>query len=456
MNRIGWTMLVTACLAFALSAHAQRTDDSSAITVIQGATVIDGISSAPIKDAVIVVEGDTIRNIGKRGSFQIPSNARTINAAGKTIIPGIFNDHGHIAMVEGFETKPANYNRARLQRDANTYLYYGVTNMLSLGMDREAMVGLKADQRSGKADGARIYSAGLGFAAKDGWEPEGVKDINRPTTTEEARVLVRKEVQKGDDIIKIWVDDDYGRLPKITPELYGAIIDEAHRNGKKVFAHLIKLEDARELVRRGLDALAHSIRDNEVDAEYIKLAKEKGVTQVADLVGHRASIDYAEGAAFLRDPGLPGLFPPEVLRTLATKDYQQKFATSPTLARTRREYDLAAKNMIKLAAAGIPIVVGTDSGDVGHFQGLWEHREMELMVKAGLTPMQAIRAATINGARLLGVDKRLGSLEAGKVADFIVLNADPLSDITNTLKIDSVWMNGRQVDRNSLKSYPLG
>jgi len=283
-----------------------------------------------------------------------------------------------------------------------------------------------------------------------------VKDINRPTTTEEARVLVRKEVQKGDDIIKIWVDDDYGRLPKITPELYGAIIDEAHRNGKKVFAHLIKLEDARELVRRGLDALAHSIRDNEVDAEYIKLAKEKGVTQVADLVGHRASIDYAEGAAFLRDPGLPGLFPPEVLRTLATKDYQQKFATSPTLARTRREYDLAAKNMIKLAAAGIPIVVGTDSGDVGHFQGLWEHREMELMVKAGLTPMQAIRAATINGARLLGVDKRLGSLEAGKVADFIVLNADPLSDITNTLKIDSVWMNGRQVDRNSLKSYPLG
>jgi imidazolonepropionase-like amidohydrolase len=394
-------------------------------------------------------------------------------------MPGLFNLHGHVAMVEGWESKPENYNRSRLQRDANVYLYYGVTNMLSLGMDRQPMVAFKADQRAGKAGGARLYSAGLGFAALNGFVPEGNKDINRPTTPTEARILVQQEVKKGDDVIKIWVDDGYGRIPKLSPELYGVIIDEAHKYNRKVCAHMRTLDDAKELIRRGVDMLAHSVRDKEVDAEFLKLAKEKGIILDPDLVGHNADIAYAEGAQFLNDPGLPGLFPPDVLTTLATKefqrkiangwgrgngsgidpaigDYDQEIATSRLLARTRKEYGVAFENLSKIAAAGVPIVVGTDSGRTGHFQGLWEHREMELLVKAGLTPMQAIQAGTINGARFLGVDRKLGSIEPGKVADFIVLDADPLADISNTRKIDSVWMKGKQVNREALKSYPTG
>lgn len=445
-----FTVVLMTVLAWTLCQAAQRSEVASGVTVIEGATVIDGVSTTPIRDAILVMEGDTIRNVGKRGSFQPPSNARTIHAAGKTIIPGIFNLHGHIGMVEGMETKVEHYTRQRVQRDANVYLYYGVTHMISLGMDREPMVGLQADQRAGKASGARLYSAGLGFAAKDGWEPEGVKDVNRPTTPEEARALVQKELKKGVAVIKVWVDDRFGEIPKIRPELYGAVIAEAHRNNVRVLAHVKLLEDAKELIRRGVDGLAHSVRDKEVDAEFLKLAKDKGITQIATLVGHNAGIAYAEGAPFLSDPGLPVLFSPLVLRTMGSKEYQQRVANAPTFARSRAEFEVAFKNLAKVAAAGIPIAVGTDSGQPGRFQGLWEHREMELLVKAGLSPMQAIQAATINGARFLRVDQQYGTLAPGKIADFIVLNADPLSDITNSRKIEAVWMNGRPVDRAAL------
>ena len=138
------------------------------------------------------------------------------------------------------------------------------------------------------------------------------------------------------------------------------------------------------------------------------------------------------------------------METVGSKEYQERLANSPDIGRWRREYEIAANNAAKVAAAGIPIAVGTDSGGPGRFQGLWEHREMELLVKAGLTPIEAIQAATVNGAKFLGVEDRYGTLAPGKVADFIVLNANPLSDITNSRKIDAVWMNGKPVDRAAL------
>ena len=265
--------------------------------------------------------------------------------------------------------------------------------------------------------------------------------------------MVRKELEKQPDVIKIWVDDRLGELPKITPELYGAIIDEAHQNNVTVLAHMFYLEDAKELMRRGLDALAHSVRDKEVDEEFLALAKENGVTQVATLVGHYGNQTFPEDTSFLDDPGVPLMVPADALETLRSKEYQNKQAQSPTRERSRRHYETALKNAAKVAAAGIPIAIGTDSSGVGRVQGLWEHREMEHLVKAGLTPMEAIQAATMNGAKLLGVEDKYGSLEPGKVADLIVLNANPLSDITNSLNIDAVWMNGKPVNRAGLAGY---
>ena len=450
-----WHSIIVLSAVFSLAScqPAQQTDPALEITVIEGATVIDGVSDTPIEDAVIVIAGDTIQSIGSRGSVEPPPGARTIDATGKTILPGIFNLHGHVAMSEGFDRRMDNYTRERVQRDANSYLYYGVTHSVSLGLDQEPMPGFQADQRAGLAGGARLYSAGLGFAAMDGWEPAGVEEINRPTTPEEARAMVQQELAKGSDVLKIWVDDRLGELPKITPELYGAIIDEAHRNNLKVLAHMFYLEDAKELMRRGLDALAHSVRDQEVDEEFLALAKETGVTQVTTLIGHYGNLTFPQDTSYLDDPGVPLMIPADALETLRSEEYQNEMAAGPGMERSRGFYETALKNAAAVAAAGIPIAVGTDSSGASRVQGLWEHREMEHMVKAGLTPMQAIQAATVNGARMLGVEDKYGTLQPGKVADLIVLDANPLSDITNSRKIDAVWMNGQPVDRAALAGY---
>ena len=450
-----WHSIIVLSVVFFLAScqPAQQTDPAPEITVIEGATVIDGVSDTPIEDAVIVIAGDTIQSIGSRGSVEPPPGARTIDATGKTILPGIFNLHGHVAMSEGFDRRMDNYTRERVQRDANSYLYYGVTHSVSLGLDQEPMMGFQADQRAGLAGGARLYSAGLGFAAMDGWEPAGVEEINRPTTPEEARAMVQQELAKGSDVLKIWVDDRLGELPKITPELYGAIIDEAHRNNLKVLAHMFYLEDAKELMRRGLDALAHSVRDKEVDEEFLALAKETGVTQVTTLIGHYGNLTFSQDTSYLDDPGVPLMIPADALETLRSEEYQNEMAAGPGMERSRGFYETALKNAAAVAAAGIPIAVGTDSSGASRVQGLWEHREMEHMVKAGLTPMQAIQAATVNGARMLGVEDKYGTLQPGKVADLIVLDANPLSDITNSRKIDAVWMNGQPVDRAALAGY---
>ena len=193
-----------------------------------------------------------------------------------------------------------------------------------------------------------------------------------------------------------------------------------------------------------------------MDEEFLALAKVNGVTQVATLVGHYGNLTYPQDTSFLDDPGVPLMVPADALETLRSKEYQNQQAQSPTRERSRRQYETALKNTAAIAAAGIPIAIGTDSSGASRVQGLWEHREMEHLVKAGLTPMQAIQAATANGAKLLGVDDKYGTLEPGKVADFVVLNANPLSDITNSLQIDAVWMDGKPVNRAALGHYGSG
>jgi imidazolonepropionase-like amidohydrolase len=444
-------LLAAAALGVALAWTGGIGAQTGATTIVEGARIIDAVSSAPIDDAVIEIQDGAIRHIGKRGSFAIPSGATRVSLAGKTIIPGLFNVHVHIGKSASDEYSSGT-GVSQVQRVANRHLYYGVTHIMSLGLDGPEMDAFQAEQRAGRTTGAHVSFAGYGFSAKSGWTPKQLQggDLHRPTTTEDARAMVRQEIARTVDVIKIWEDDSHGELPKFSPELYGAIIDEAHKNGRKVFTHMFMLEDAKELMRRGLDVLAHSVRDKEVDDEYLRLAKEKHVTQITGLVGHGAEFVYTERPAFLDDPGLPRLYAKSLLTMVGSAEYEKKIADNPALAVVRREFAIAQKNVSKVAAAGIPIAIGTDAGAPGNFHGLWDHREMELLVKAGLTPLQALQAATINGARVLGMDQRFGSLQAGKAADFVVLSADPLADITNTRKIDAVWVGGRPVDRAAL------
>ncbi|OFV95875.1 MAG: hypothetical protein A3F68_01035 [Acidobacteria bacterium RIFCSPLOWO2_12_FULL_54_10] len=449
-------------LSVVIPSHAQQVGTSSPVTVIQGATLIDPVAGTSIPDSVIVIEGQNIKQIGNANNFKVPTGARVIDATGKTILPGMFSLHGHVGRSEGLESGQQFYNRERIQRDANAYLYYGITHMISLGLDWDPMYGFLADQRAGKVGGAHLYTGGLGFAAIGGWKPGGVEEINRPGNAQEGRELVRRALQKKPDVIKLWVDDQGGKLPNLSPEIYGAIIDEAHKNNVKVLVHLYALDEAKELMRRHVDALAHSIRDKEVDEEFLQLAKDNKVTQLTTLVGHYGDLAYAERKTdFLDDPGLPILFQDVVLQRLRERRArtQQNPELGAVLADTylapiRDQFEMALKNTAKINAAGIPIAIGTDSGGPTQFPGLWEHREMELLVRAGLTPMQAIQAATINGARFLGLEKKYGSLEPGKAADFVILQADPLTDITNSRKIEQVWMNGKPVEREKLTLKP--
>jgi imidazolonepropionase-like amidohydrolase len=437
-------------LSFLLAYCSPQSRTASGVVVLEGATVIDGVSSAAIEDAVLVVEGDRIRSVGTRGSVEVPSGATRINAAGKTILPGLISLHGHVGRTEGIEANEEYFNRARIERDADAYLYYGLTHVLSLGHDREAIFEFLADQRAGKTTGARLYTAGLGFGAKNGWPANPY--VHRPTSAEEAREMAQGELANRPGFLKLWVDDRLGQSPAFPPEVYGPIIEEARQQGVRVTAHVYYLADANELMRRGVAALAHSVQDREVDEEFLRLAKQNDVVQILTLSGIRKNVDYVENPDFLADAGLRVLFPAPVLQVFGSKAYRDGLAKQFNLDLIRRQSEVAAKNAKKIADAGIPIAVGTDSGLVGSFPGLWEHRELELLVEAGLTPMQALQAATITGARFLGVDRDYGSLEPGKVADFVILSANPLADMTRTRQMEAVWMNGKQVDRSALAS----
>lgn len=300
-----------------------------------------------------------------------------------------------------------------------------------------------------------MYTAGFGFSPPDGWLLDN-PFLNRPSNPDEARTMVQGEAAKGVDLIKLWVDDGRGRLPQFSPEVSGAIIEEAHAQGLQVLVHLYALEEAKELIRRGVDGLAHSIRDRPVDEEFLTLARERGIIALPALVGHGANLAYADGPDFLDDPALPLLFADSVLEIMGSREYQEGLASAPNLAQTRQDYAIAAANVLRMHEAGIPLGIGTDSGPPGRFQGLWEHREMELLVDAGISPMEAIRAATLNGARFLGIQDDYGSIEAGKVADLVILDADPLDDIRNSRRIHQVWMAGRPVDRGTGAPSPGG
>ncbi len=447
---------VFAVIAFSIVYSAAA---NTAPVVILGARVIDTAELTVLEDAVLVIEEPLIRAVGTRGNVVIPEGATVIDARGKTIMPGMFDLHVHVGFAEGLEAGPRFYNRQRIQRDANWALYFGVMHLVSLGFDRDDVFDVRNRQRAGSGSGARLYVAGSGFTPEGGWKPplptgSIVLDqwLNIPNTPRRAREMVREEAARGVDVIKIWIDDMGGEVVKFSPEFYGAIIDEAHRAGLKVAAHAVNLEDGKELIRRGTDALAHSVRDQAVDDAFLQLAKAKNITQMATLSSTRYTVDYAAGtASYLDEEDVKALLADDQLEALKSAEYRDQLKLKAQ--RRKLERELVFENIRKAADAGIQIVVGTDAGgSSGRFHGLANHLELEDLVSAGLTPLEAIQAATLNGANFLGVDHMFGSLAAGKVADFVVLTADPLADITNSRTIEAVWMNGKRIDRRALAS----
>lgn len=394
-----------------------------------GARLIDGSGSTPLENSVIVIDGGEIVAVGEAGSVEIPSGVATIDVRGRTIIPGLINTHGHVGDVRGLRS--GQYSRDNVLDQLGLYARYGVTTVVSLGDDREEGVRVRDEQAADSTlDRARLFVAG---------------PVLDPDTPEEAAEQVARIAAMDVDWAKIRVDPGLGTGTAMAPEIFEAVITEAHRAGLPVAVHVVELADAKAVVAAGADFVAHSIRDLPLDDEFIALLRERRICLSPTLTRELSTFVYGARPDFFDDPFFLRDADPAVLAELEDPERQRRTRESEAAIHWRAQLPLAMSNLKMLSEAGARIAMGTDSGVAGRFQGYFEHLELEMMVEAGLTPMQVIVAATGDAARCVGLDAALGTIEPGRRADFVVLESNPLDDIVNTRTIESVWINGESV-----------
>jgi imidazolonepropionase-like amidohydrolase len=441
----------------ALSACATPPEPASTATYFHGMRLLPGGDAAPFESAAMVVDEGGIVAVGPADSVEAPAGAARVDLSGRTVMPLLHSLHVHVGYVKDNVMAAENYTRNSIVDDLNRHLHYGVGSVLVVGSDvGEAAFAIRDEQKQGSLGGARLFTVGRGITSVEGWPTQipAMKDAPQQVATEEeARLAVRALAEQKVDAVKIWVDDGAGKIAKISPELSRAVIDEAKTHGLRVVAHVFYLEDAKMLVDAGVAGLIHSIRDREVDDELAAAMKDKGVYYVPTLSAHQSAIGYAEEADWVGEPSMRETVPAAIVESLTSDEFVESQKASPTLPATREQYALALSNLRKLSEAGVPIGLGTDSGTPSRFPGFFEHREIELMVEAGLTPQQAIAAATTSSAEFLGLE---GALVSGNDASFLVLRSDPLAGIRATRDIEAVYRKGEKIDRErtSIRTNP--
>jgi len=411
---------------------------AAATFVMTGARVIDGTGRAPFENATLLVQDGRVGAVGGPGAVAIPAGATRIDVSGKTIVPGFINAHGHLS--NGDETLPP---RVRILQQLGLFARYGVTTVYTMGGygDRaREIVQVRDERHPSAADGARVYVSATVVS----------------NSVEEARQSVDSAVAMKVDFIKTRMNRNqmndmataYKRAKDMEPEVYRAVIEQAHKHGLRVLAHVYMLDDAKGLVGAGLDVVGHAVRDQDVDEAFISDLKRRNVGYIATMARDLAEFEYETTPAYFADPfflrGLP--FIRKDMDELMNPAAQEKVRTGRLAVVIKKALQQNMRNLKLLSEAGVAIAMGTDSGTgVGQWAGYSEHVELELMTRAGLTPMQALVSATGGAARVTKLDQHLGTLQPGKWADFIVLAANPLTDIRHTRKIDSVWIGGRRL-----------
>jgi imidazolonepropionase-like amidohydrolase len=400
-NRYAAAAIACLVAGFATAVGAQ-------VTAYEGARLITG-DGRVVEKAVLVIDGARIAGAGAADTVRIPDGARRVDVAGKTLMPMIIDTHVHLSP-----------QREAIVRDLKLRAYYGVSAVLSMGTDSIESIEFRGKTIPGAA---RFLTAGRGITMP---EPGRTTVPHWVTNEESARKAVAQLAADKVDIVKIWVDTRDGKYKKLTPEIYGPIIDEAHKHGLRVSAHIFDLEDAKGLIRAGLDAFAHGVRDKDIDDELVAMFRERPNLVLTPNLPFRG---VKRDLSWLR-PSLPAA------------ELEKLEANNSDRPEAQQFFGIQARNLAKLNAAGARITLGTDGNT--HWAA---HEEMADMVAAGMTPMQVIVAATRNSAEFLRLSDA-GTLEAGKSADFIVLDANPLDDITNTRRISAVVLRGEVVDRS--------
>lgn len=414
------------------------------VKVLRNFTLIDGSGRQPLAGAAMILDAGRIVWVGPVAQLQAPSGAQTVDLTGKYVMPGIINLHGHLGNTVDLTQDAKFFTRENVEKNLETYASYGVTAVLSMGTDQDLIFQIRDRQRAGRPSMTRVFTAGQGFIFQGGYG--GIAGVNQGVSSAgEVDAAVAAQARKRVDIVKFWMDDELGRFPKMPYPIAKAIIDSAHRRRLRVTAHIFYLQDARQLADYGVDGLAHSVRDKPIDQALIETMKKRGVWQMAATLSREASMFvYAGTPAFLSDPFFTRGVSPAAIQTLRSPAYRESISSGPHFKEYPAFLETAKKNLKALVDASVKYGFGTDTGPPGRFPGYFEHWEMELMVEAGLTPMQVLTAATRNAAEFLGA-KDLGTLERSKWADLIVLDRNPLDDIRNTRTIDAVYIAGNRV-----------
>ena len=437
------------CGAFTKAKNARVSN----IVLFKNATLIDGNGGTPADHTDLLVQNELITALGHNLHA---AGAQEIDMTGKTVMPALISAHVHVGTLNGTTTKGENYTRDNILRQLKKYENYGVTTIQVMGTDRPLLFtsGLRDSSLKGLLPGARLYSAGYGFGTPQGGPPVemGMDQVFRPLVAARVPAEMDSLAKLKPSMVKMWIDDFGGRFTKMDPLVYKTIITEAHKHGLKAAAHVYYLADARRLVTDGIDIFAHSIRDSVIDDALVQQMKSKNIMYIPTLSLDEYAYIYARKPDWINDAFFKASLEPGVYEMITSEKYQNDIKNSPSYTKNAAAFETALRNLKKLYAAGILISLGTDSGATPvRAQGFSEHLEMELMVQAGLTPLQAITAATRNASRVLKIDKAYGTLEKGKVADMIILGANPATDIKNTRTIEAVYKAGKEVSKGPVQ-----
>jgi imidazolonepropionase-like amidohydrolase len=404
--------LVTGCGSATPAAQDQP------VTALVGATIIDGTGAAPIPDGVVLLSGGRVTAVGTAGQVTIPAGAARVDVQGRTISPGFVNAHGHVS----------GNTREEVEHQLRLYAHYGVTTVFSLGGESAAAIALRDEAAEGRA---RLFVAGPVVTA---------------ATAEGAANEVDRVAALGVDWIKIRVDDNLGATRKMPREAWMATLDRARSHGLPVAAHIFYLEDATDLLREGVGLIAHSVRDRPVDAEFITLARDRGVCVSPTLMREVSTFVYETTPDFFEDEFFLRHADPDAVAAWSTPERQAQIASSPAAQQYKEALVQARANLKPLVHGGVRLAMGTDTGPAGRFQGYFEHRELELMVASGLTPLQALVSATGDAARCMRQEGVIGTLQPGAHADLLVFGSNPADDIRHTRTLEQVWIGGTRLD----------
>ncbi|HEX7048762.1 MAG TPA: CIA30 family protein [Longimicrobiales bacterium] len=395
-------------------------------TVIRGVRVFDGARVIP--SATVVIRGGRIAAVGP--GVDVPPDAEVVEGAGRTLLPGLIDAHTHTFAPQMLEAA----------------LAFGVTAQLDMFTPPALAARWRAEQEAGGADTrADLFSAGIVATAPGGHGTEYGFPIPTIAAPEAAQAFVDARIAEGSDYIKIIYDDGaaYGvQFPTLDVATLRAVVAAAHARGKLAVVHIATLRDAREAVVAGADGLAHLWVDSVPGDALIREMRARDVFVIPTLTVLESVTGRASGAALVDDARMAPFLGPEQRQQL-----MQHFPRNPAAPAS---FDAARESLARLAEAGVRILAGTDAPNPGTTHGASIHRELELLVAAGLPPVEALRAATAAPAAAFGLEER-GRIAPGRRADLLLVEGDPTTDITATRAIVRIWKAGRAFDREGYR-----